>query len=45
MTAMLHLFEGEDNFAAQMGKASLAHLAQSETARRELAENYVGLPY
>ena len=45
MTAILHFFEGEDNFAGQMGKASLADLAQSETARRELAENYVGLPY
>ncbi len=45
MTTMLHQFEGEDSFAGQMRKASLAHLAQSETARRDLAENYVGLPY
>ena len=45
MTTMLHQFEGEDSFAAQMRKATLAHLADSETARRELAENYVGLPY
>lgn len=45
MTTMLHKFEGEDSFAAQMRKSSLAHLAQSETARRELAENYIGLPY
>lgn len=45
MTTLLHQFEGEDNFAAQMRKASLNHLANSETARRELAENYIGLPY
>ncbi|WP_112323600.1 4-hydroxybenzoate 3-monooxygenase [Oceanibium sediminis] len=45
MTMMLHHFEGEDSFAAQMRKASLAHLARSETARRELAENYIGLPF
>lgn len=45
MTTMLHAFEGEDSFAEQMRKASLRHLSESETARRELAENYVGLPY
>lgn len=45
MTSMLHQFEGEDSFAAQMRKATLAHLAQSDTARRDLAENYVGLPF
>lgn len=45
MTTMLHQFQDEDSFAAQMRRATLAHLAQSETARRELAENYVGLPY
>ena len=45
MTTMLHQFEGEDSFAAQMRKATLKHLSQSETARRELAENYIGLPY
>ncbi|MFT3691005.1 4-hydroxybenzoate 3-monooxygenase [Paenirhodobacter sp.] len=45
MTTMLHRFDGEDSFAAQMRRATLAHLAESETARRDLAENYVGLPY
>lgn len=45
MTTMLHRFEGEDSFAAQMRKASLAHLSRSETARKELAENYIGLPF
>ncbi|MCB5412037.1 4-hydroxybenzoate 3-monooxygenase [Pseudogemmobacter faecipullorum] len=45
MTTMLHRFDGEDVFAAQMRAATLKHLAESETARRDLAENYVGLPY
>lgn len=45
MTTMLHRFEGEDGFAAQMRKATLRHLSQSETARRDLAENYIGLPF
>lgn len=45
MTTMLHQFEGEDSFAAQMRRATLAHLSRSETARKELAENYIGLPY
>lgn len=44
MTEMMHRFDGEDSFAAQMRKATLKHLSQSETARRELAENYIGLP-
>lgn len=45
MTNMLHRFDDEDSFAAQMRKATLNHLATSETARRELAENYIGLPF
>jgi p-hydroxybenzoate 3-monooxygenase len=45
MTTMLHRFEGEDAFAPMMRKATLAHLAASATARRDLAENYVGLPF
>lgn len=45
MTTMLHQFDGEDSFAAQMRKATLTHLSQSETARRDLAENYIGLPF
>ncbi|WP_163851696.1 4-hydroxybenzoate 3-monooxygenase [Pseudooceanicola aestuarii] len=45
MTTMLHRFDDEDAFAARMRRAALAHLAQSETARRELAENYIGLPF
>lgn len=45
MTTMLHQFDGEDSFAAQMRKASLNHLSNSETARRDMAENYIGLPF
>lgn len=45
MTTMLHQLAGEDSFAAAMRKATLAHLATSETARRELAEKYIGLPF
>lgn len=45
MTTMLHKFDGEDSFAAQMRHATLKHLCDSETARKDLAENYVGLPY
>lgn len=45
MTTMLHQFENEDSFSGQMRKASLRHLFDSETARRELAENYIGLPF
>ncbi|MEL7254301.1 MAG: 4-hydroxybenzoate 3-monooxygenase [Pseudomonadota bacterium] len=45
MTKMLHTFEGEDRFAAQMRKSVFSNLVRSETARRELAENYVGLPF
>ena len=45
MTTMLHHFDGEDSFSAQMRKASLSHLSRSESARRDLAENYIGLPF
>lgn len=45
MTMMLHRIDGEDSFAPKMRQATLAHLAASDTARRDLAENYVGLPF
>ena len=45
LTTMLHQFDGEDSFAGQMRKAAMLHLAQSDTARKDLAENYVGLPF
>lgn len=44
-TMMMHRFEDEDSFAAAMRAATLDHLATSETARREFAENYIGLPF
>ena len=43
MTTMLHRFDGEAPSAEQMRKATLDHLAHSETARSVLAENDVGL--
>ena len=45
MTTMLHRFDDEDSFAEQMRRATLHRLATSDTAQRELAENYVGLPF
>lgn len=45
MTTMMHQFDGEDSFAAQMRKATFSHLKTSDTARRDLAENYIGLPF
>ena len=45
MTKLLHRFDDDDSFAEAMRKSALNHLANSETARRDLAENYVGLPY
>ncbi|SEK18674.1 4-hydroxybenzoate 3-monooxygenase [Pacificibacter marinus] len=45
MTTMMHQFDGEDSFAAQMRKATFSHLKTSETARRDLAQNYIGLPF
>ncbi|MDB4112281.1 FAD-dependent monooxygenase, partial [Yoonia sp.] len=42
MTQLLHQVESEDSFAGQMRRAGLRHLASSETARRDFAENYVG---
>jgi p-hydroxybenzoate 3-monooxygenase len=45
MTTMMHRFDGEDSFATQMRKATFSHLKTSETARRDLAENYIGLPF
>ena len=45
MTMMLHRFDGEDDFAAQMRKSTLRLLEKSETARKDLAENYVGMPF
>ncbi|MGE0845741.1 MAG: 4-hydroxybenzoate 3-monooxygenase [Flavobacteriaceae bacterium] len=45
MTSILHKFPETDSFAAPLQRAELDYLAGSETARRALAENYVGLPF
>ena len=45
MTTMLHAFDDDDAFSAQMRRATLRHLEASEAARRDLADNYVGLPF
>ncbi len=45
MTTAMHRFPGqEDGFDRQIQLAELQLLADSETARRQMAENYVGLP-
>ncbi|MBC6407404.1 MAG: 4-hydroxybenzoate 3-monooxygenase [Rhodobacteraceae bacterium] len=44
MTEMLHCFADEDSFAPPMRRSALLHLLDSETARRDFAENYIGLP-
>lgn len=45
MTSILHEFPGACAFDRRMQRAEFDYLAQSETARKSLAENYVGLPY
>ncbi|KAA9007842.1 4-hydroxybenzoate 3-monooxygenase [Histidinibacterium aquaticum] len=45
MTSMLHVFPEIDDFGRRMQKAEFDRLTGSETARRDLAENYVGLPF
>ena len=42
-TTLMHKFS-EDAFAHKLQLAELDYLAQSESAQRSLAENYVGLP-
>lgn len=45
MTTVLHRFPGqEDPFDRRIQDAELQLLADSEVARRQMAENYVGLP-
>jgi p-hydroxybenzoate 3-monooxygenase len=45
MTTMMHRFPGVgDDFDRRMQLSELEYLERSETARRSLAENYVGLP-
>lgn len=45
MTMLLHSFSGSSEFDQRMQITEFDHLERSETARRNLAENYVGLPY
>lgn len=45
LTMTLHQFPAEGEFGEKMQVAELDYLANSETAQRMLAENYVGLPF
>ena len=45
MTAMLHSWSEDDPFENRVQAAELDQVLSSETARRSLAEQYVGLPY
>ncbi|HEV7456989.1 MAG TPA: 4-hydroxybenzoate 3-monooxygenase [Roseococcus sp.] len=45
LTTLLHRFDTSTPFERRMQDAEFALLASSESARRVLAENYVGLPY
>ena len=44
LTRLLHRFPDDSDFERRMQQAELDYLADSETAQRSLAENYVGIP-
>jgi p-hydroxybenzoate 3-monooxygenase len=44
MTAMLHRFDGSDEFQHRLQLAELDYVTSSRSAAKTLAENYVGLP-
>lgn len=44
MTRMLHAQPDADGFETRLQQAELTSVAESESAARQLAENYVGLP-
>jgi p-hydroxybenzoate 3-monooxygenase len=44
MTALLHRFPDQDDFASRLQQAELEYLFSSDAAQKMLAENYVGLP-
>ncbi|MDG2376666.1 MAG: 4-hydroxybenzoate 3-monooxygenase [Woeseiaceae bacterium] len=44
LTRLLHRFPDDSDFERRLQQAELDYLANSETAQRNLAENYVGLP-
>lgn len=45
MTTLLHRFPTSGEFDLRIQEAELDYIATSETARRSIAENYIGLPY
>ena len=45
MTTMMHNFPDSPPYDQQMQEAEFSYLARSASARRNLAENYVGLPF
>lgn len=45
MTRLLHRFPDEDGFEGRVRRAEFDQLASLASARANLAENYVGLPY
>jgi p-hydroxybenzoate 3-monooxygenase len=45
MTSLLHRFPETDAFGSRIQAAELTYLFRSRTAKRSLAENYVGLPF
>lgn len=45
LTMLMHKFPESETFDRRMQEVEFAHLERSETARRDLAENYIGLPY
>ncbi len=45
MTTLLHRFPTSGEFDLRIQEAELDYIATSATARRSIAENYIGLPY
>lgn len=44
LTRLMHRFPEDSAFDREMQRAELAYIAESDAARRSIAENYVGLP-
>jgi p-hydroxybenzoate 3-monooxygenase len=45
MTSILHNFPDTDAFSQRITQTELAYFVDSESGRKTIAENYVGLPY
>ncbi|MCV4269102.1 4-hydroxybenzoate 3-monooxygenase [Pseudomonas capsici] len=45
MTSILHSFPGTDDFSQRLQQTEVDYYVGSESGRRTIAENYVGLPY